>query len=79
MEYNKIIQVVNENLKSIGIQINEKNYDGIIIKKLEPSNTLDEGRNSKQTHIAITGKQMDIFPYLKSDGYYNGDGKKREY
>ena len=79
MEYNKIIQVVNENLKSIGIQINEKNYDGIIIKKLEPSNTLDEGRNSKQTHIAITGKQMDIFPYLKSDGYYNGDGSLKKY
>ena len=79
MEYNKIIQVVNENLKSIGIQINEKNYDGIIIKKLEPSNTLDEGRNSKQTHIAITGKQMDIFPYLKSDGYNNGDSSLKKY
>lgn len=79
MEYNKIIQAVSENLKSIGIQINENSYDGIIIKKLESSNTLDEGRNSKQTHIAITGKQMDIFPYLKSDGYYNNDSSLKKY
>ena len=79
MEYNKIIQAVSENLKSIGIQINENSYDGIIIKKLESSNTLDEDRNSKQTHIAITGKQMDIFPYLKSDGYYNNDSSLKKY
>lgn len=80
MEYNKIIQAVNENLKSIGIQINENNYDGIIIKKLETTNTLDDGRNSKQTHIAITGRQMDIFPYLKSDGYYyNNDSSLKKY
>ena len=79
MEYNKIIQAVSENLKSIGMQINENSYDGIIIKKLESSNTLDEGRNSKQTHIAITGKQMDIFPYLKSDGYYNNDSSLKKY
>ena len=79
MEYNKIIQAVSENLKSIGIQINKNSYDGIIIKKLESSNTLDEGRNSKQTHIAITGKQMDIFPYLKSDGYFNNDSSLKKY
>lgn len=79
MEYNKIIQIVSENLKSIGTHINENNYDGIIIKKLESSNTLDEVRNSKQTHIAITGKQMDIFPYLKSDGYYNSDNSLKKY
>ena len=37
-------------------------YDGIAVKLLEASNTLDEGRTTNQTHIAITGEQMDIFP-----------------
>ena len=46
-------------------------YDGIIVKKLEASNTLDEGRTTNQTHIAISGEQMNIFPYLRADGYFN--------
>lgn len=45
-------------------------YDGIIVKRLEPSNTLDEGRTTNQTHIAISGEQMNIFPYLMADGYF---------
>lgn len=48
-----------------------KKYDGIVVKRLEASNTLDEGRTTNQTHIAITGEQMNIFPYLMADGYFN--------
>lgn len=73
MEFERAIKIVQENLIKIGTKIDIKNYDGIIIKKLEPSNTWDENRDSKQTHIAITGKQMDIFPYLKSEGYFNNN------
>lgn len=47
-----------------------KEYDGIIVKRLEASNTLDEGRTTNQTHIAISGEQMNMFPYLRADGYF---------
>lgn len=49
-----------------------KEYDGIMVKKLEASNTLDEGRTTNQTHIAISGEQMNMFPYLMADGYFKG-------
>lgn len=45
-------------------------YDGIMVKRLEASNTLDEGRTTNQTHIAISGEQMNMFPYLMADGYF---------
>ena len=47
-----------------------KEYDGITVKRLEASNTLDEGRTTNQTHIAISGEQMNMFPYLMADGYF---------
>ena len=62
---------VEKNIKSIFPFLSSFNYDGIIVKKLEPSNTWDSDRTTKQTHIAITGEQMDIFPYLSSEGYFN--------
>lgn len=71
--------------KSAQMAINEiipeskrNKYDGIIVKRLEASNTLDEGRSTNQTHIAITGEQMNIFPYLMSDGYFNCEYDKRD-
>lgn len=48
-------------------------YDGLIVKQLKESNTLDANRKSKQTHIAITGDQMDIFPYLSPLNYLDCD------
>ncbi len=53
-------------------------YDGIIVKKLVPSNTLDAGRTTNQTHIAITGTQMDMFPYLMANGYFNANYDSRD-
>lgn len=47
-----------------------KEYDGIMVKRLEASNTLDEGRTTNQTHIAISGEQMNMFPYLMAEGYF---------
>ena len=47
-------------IKSIFPFLKDFNYDGIIVKKLEASNTWDADRTTKQTHIAITGEQMDI-------------------
>ena len=71
MDFNSTIQLIASILNSTGTTINTDDYDGIIVKKLEASNTLDENRTTNQTHIAITGNQMDIFPYLRSAGYFN--------
>lgn len=53
-------------------------YDGIIVKRLEASNTLDEGRTTNQTHIAISGEQMNMFPYLMADGYFKCNYDERD-
>ena len=73
MTFQEAISTVASVLRTNGTNISIDNYDGIIVKKLESSNTLDEGRSTHQTHIAITGLQMDIFPYIRSDGYLLSD------
>lgn len=73
MNFNQAIAIVAEILENTGTHINLESYDGMIIKKLEASNTLDKGRTTNQTHIAITGEQMDIFPYIRSSGYFDND------
>jgi len=73
MNFQQAISVLEEKLKNTGTTIVSERYDGIVVKKLEASNTLDEGRTTNQTHIAFTGTQMDIFPYLRSDGYFESD------
>ena len=56
MDFKEALVIVNEVLpETLG-----RRYDGILVKRLEASNTLDEGRTTNQTHIAITGEQMNI-------------------
>ena len=64
MTFKEAINIIVKAISQTGTVINADNYDGVIIKKLAASNTLDAGRTTNQTHIAITGAQMDIFPYL---------------
>lgn len=73
MDFKEAVNAVKNVLRDIGNVNIEDNYDGLLIKKLESSNTLDEGRSTNQTHIAMTGRQMDIFPYLRSDSYFDDD------
>lgn len=73
MTFQDAIKIVCESLEQTGTTLSPGSYDGLIVKKLESSNTLDEGRTTNQTHIAITGEQMDIFPYLRADGYFSGN------
>ena len=75
MNFQDAIKIVKEVLHNCGSDIKEEKYDGLIVKKLAASNTLDENRKSNQTHIALTGEQMDIFPYLCAEGYFF-DGKR---
>ena len=80
MTFQDAINTVRENLDQTGTTLLPENYDGLVVKKLESSNTLDDGRTTNQTHIAITGDQMDIFPYLKADGYFvRGDDELKKY
>lgn len=67
--FNDDLNTIKSVLKSIGSEIND-DYDGFIVKELKASNTLDENRSTKQTHIAITGNQMDLFPYVRAEGYF---------
>ena len=39
MTFNEAIKIVSDVLRSTGTKINENGYDGIIVKKLEASNT----------------------------------------
>ena len=73
MEFDQAIENIQKILKAIGTEIDIDDYDGLIVKRLEPSNTLDSGRTTKQSHIAITGAQMDMFPYVRADGYFEVD------
>lgn len=71
MDFQQAIDQITEVLSKTGTSVDSEQYDGIIVKRLEASNTLDDNRTTNKTHIAITGAQMDIFPYLRSDGYFN--------
>ena len=74
MDFKEALQIINEMIS----ETSEKKYDGILVKRLEASNTLDEGRTTNQTHIAITGEQMNIFPYLMAEGYFNCNYDERD-
>jgi len=66
MNFNEALDIIRHVTSSAG----ETEYDGIIVKRLEASNTLDEGRKTNQTHIAISGDQMNMFPCLMAEGYF---------
>lgn len=73
MDFNRAIERINNVLYKQEISLDLDNYDGVIVKQLKSSNTLDSGRRTNQTHIAITGQQMDIFPTIENVGYHGSD------
>lgn len=74
MDFKEALGIVRSVISGIGAG----DYDGIMVKRLESSNTLDEGRTTNQTHIAISGDQMNMFPYLMADGYFNRGYEERD-
>lgn len=74
MEFHAALEIV----KHIIDGLNDADYDGLIVKRLEASNTLDEGRSTNQTHIAISGEQMNMFPYLMAEGYFQCNYDERD-
>ncbi len=74
MNFERACGIIKSVLESTtNIELDCENYDGILVKILRASNTLDENRTTNQTHIAITGNQMDMFPYLRADGYLDSE------
>ena len=72
MEFEEALNLVSNVLSAAeagNVESDINRYDGLIVKKLESSNTLDSGRTTKQSHIAITGDQMDFFPSISANGY----------
>lgn len=78
VDFASALESIKKVLQNIGSDIKEHDYDGIIVKELKASNTLDENRSTNQSHIAITGPQMDMFPYIRADGYFDCDYNKRD-
>lgn len=79
MEFLESFEIINKVLKNNEINIKDiEEYDGIAVKMLSLSNTLDERESGNQTHIAITGAQMDIFPYLRASGYFDEEYENRD-
>lgn len=69
-----IIKTILKNEYSV--HLNEELIDGVIVKKMAKTNLLsvDKDERSNQTHIAITGNQRDLFPYIYSP-LYDEEGK----
>lgn len=79
MSFDKMYNTVSNVLENINVKIANRNkYDGIMVKELKASNTLDKNRSTNQTHIAITSNQMDIFPYLRAEGYFSSEFDNRD-
>lgn len=78
MDFTEAMELISSVLKNTGSIIVKSQYDGLIVKRLEASNTLDANRTTKQSHIAITGPQMDMFPYVRADGYFEVEYKDED-
>lgn len=79
MSFYKMYKTVINIFGNINIKVYDvEKYDGIMVKELKASNTLDKNRSTNQTHIAITSSQMDIFPYLRAEGYFSSEFDHRD-
>lgn len=70
MEFKEVFEKIQEIVSDkMGINLIIDAYDSFIVNKMAASNCISKGISSHQTHIAITGKQMDLFPYLYSKAF----------
>ncbi|MBF0806701.1 MULTISPECIES: hypothetical protein [unclassified Streptococcus] len=70
MEFTEVFEEIQKTVRDkMDIKLTMDDYDSFIVKKLAESNCITKGISSKQSHIAITGKQMDLFPYLYSKSF----------
>jgi 5-methylcytosine-specific restriction enzyme B len=66
--FNEVVEELDQLLDELNIKIGNltDSVDAIWIKQLKASNTIEKGRSSNQVHIAITGKSLDLFPYIEN-------------
>ena len=67
MKLSDDLNIIKNILKNeYDVHLNEELIDGVIVKKMAKTNLLsvDKDGRSNQTHIAITGNQRDLFPYI---------------
>lgn len=75
MSFNDIFKSIKDFLLiQNNIEIKEGDYDSLLVKQLSGSNIL--GEKGSQTHIAITGKSMEMFPYIYSKEFVESNNKK---
>lgn len=75
-DFEEYFQQVAAKVKDIsGLNLSSDKYDSVFTKSLRTTNLLNkQGSTSKQSHIAITGKSRDIFPYINIASYTDVDG-----
>lgn len=78
MGFSEEVQPLLEVLSSIGSEVNISDYDGVFVKKLAATNTLTEENTGNATHIAITGDQMNFFPYVELPGYFDAPIEEKD-
>ncbi|WP_106498344.1 AAA family ATPase [Lentibacillus sp. Marseille-P4043] len=68
--YNDVLNILEQLLDKLNINLDmgefDDNIEAIWIKKLKATNTIQKDRKSNQVHIAITGKSLDLFPYIEN-------------
>jgi 5-methylcytosine-specific restriction enzyme B len=68
--FKDVIETLERLLDELNINIGDEDLSGSVdaiwIKQLRESNTIQKGRTSNQVHIAITGKSLDLFPYIEN-------------
>lgn len=71
-EFDKVNKLLDENCN---IQLDYENYDAFIVKSMSATNCIGESATSHQSHIAITGDQMNLFPYIYQKEFIEKNNK----
>ncbi|WP_163969318.1 McrB family protein [Oceanobacillus halotolerans] len=75
--------IKDQKLYSSDLNINHEDlsetFDAILIKKLATTNTITHSSSANQTHIALTSREMDIFPYLHNFNYLENQDKDNSF
>ncbi|MGN0693110.1 MAG: McrB family protein [Oscillospiraceae bacterium] len=72
------MELIAKIIEDTGVVIDPHDYDGMIVKKLAETN-VGGSATSGQTHVAITGPQMNIFPVCMINGYSKGNADMKKY
>lgn len=72
-------QNISEETLKVDLTNPSTSFDTILIKKLAKSNTITHSESTNQTHIALTGTEMDIFPYLHNYNYLDSPDRNTKF